>query len=265
MLPITKDFININPFSRTGKKLKAKRAIIMHYTASPGAPAMNISHYFDSLKRQRRDDNDPDTYAGAHYSVDRFKIIQSIPTNEEGYHVGSKTYTAAALSKLSSYPNNCTVGIEMCIEKDGSIHEDTFQNAADLAAWLIKNDGWPESIWTHKAVVGWKDCPLPWVKKPSEFERFKKAVADRLRPPKPVEKLDPPLAAPKEEDEENVAMKLADWAWKSIADFLDSKVKDGTLHDAAWVKKAQDKTLTASELAFLNTVILDRRLKEEVK
>jgi N-acetylmuramoyl-L-alanine amidase len=195
MLPITQDLIHINKFSRTGAKLVAKRGIVMHYTADPGAPAMNISHYFDSLKDQNPIDHQSDHYAGAHFSVDRYKIVQSIPTNELGYHCGSsQPYLPEALSKLGSYPNNSTVGIEMCIEQDGSIHEDTFKNAADLVAWLIQHDGFPEVIFTHKGVVGWKDCPMPWVKNPSEFERFKKEVGNRLRPP--VQKVDAPSTPP---------------------------------------------------------------------
>lgn len=261
MLPITKDFIEINPFSRAGRKLRGKKGIVMHYTATPGASAMNISDYFDSLKRQNPNDKDPDRYAGCQYQVDRVKIVQSMPDDEEAFQCGSKVgYTAEAKAKLGPYPNKTTVGIEMCIQRDGSIHEDTFQNAADLVAYLIKERGFPEVIFTHKGVVGWKDCPLPWIKKPSEFERFKKAVHDRLHPP--VTKVSPPpiTPQPEEEDEENMAMKLQSWAWTSIRDYLDKAVKDGILHDASWVKKAENKELTAAELAFLNTVITDRTL-----
>jgi N-acetylmuramoyl-L-alanine amidase len=182
MIPITQDFIHINPFSRDGAKLKSKNGIAMHYTADPGAPARNISHYFDSLKDQNPNDATIDRYAGAHFSVDRFTKIQSIPTDERGYHVGSsQPYLPDAIHMLGSYPNDFTVGIEMCIEADGSIHEDTFQNSADLVVWLIRYDGFPNMLFTHKGIVGWKDCPLPWVKNPSEFERFKQTVNEKLK------------------------------------------------------------------------------------
>jgi N-acetylmuramoyl-L-alanine amidase len=181
MIPITQDLIHINQFSRTGEKLRDKRGIVMHYTATPGAPACNISHYFDNLRNQLINDNIPDRYAGAHFNVDRLTIVESIPTDEVGYHCGSsQPYTIDALTRLGAYPNNTTVGIEMCIEADGSIHEDTFQNAADLVVHLIREDGFPNTIFTHKGVVGWKDCPLPWVKNPAEFERFKNTVNVKL-------------------------------------------------------------------------------------
>jgi N-acetylmuramoyl-L-alanine amidase len=212
MIEIVQDFIHINPFSRDGSKLKAKNGIAMHYTADPGAPARNISHYFDSLKDQNPNDDTVDRYAGAHFSVDRFTKIQSIPTDERGYHVGSsQPYLPDAIRMLGDYPNNYTVGIEMCIEADGSIHEDTFQNAVDLAVWLIRNDGFPNVIFTHKGIVGWKDCPLPWVHNPSEFERFKQTVNDKL---KELEQMDELLRRLSElEDKVKVLEKTAapDW------------------------------------------------------
>lgn len=183
MLAITEMLIPVNVFSRPGIKLKARRGLVMHYTASNGAPAVNIAKYFAGLQFQNENDSKDDTYASAQYSVDRKSIYRVIPDYEMAYHCGSKTYTAEALAHLGSYPNNSTIGIEMCIEKDGSIHEETFQNAADLAAYLITTYAFPENeIWTHKGVVGWKDCPLPWIKNPSEYERFKKEVNARLHP-----------------------------------------------------------------------------------
>lgn len=181
MLPITEKIVPINEFTRPGKKLKSHKGIVMHYTASPGATALNIAAYFKRLSEQKPNDQVDDRYASAHFAVDRKTIVVVIPSDEMAYHVGSKTYTQKALDQLGKYPNDCTIGIEMCIEKDGSIHEETFLNAADLTAFLMKK--WrihPDSIWTHKGVVGWKDCPLPWVKNPKEFVRFQQEVKRRL-------------------------------------------------------------------------------------
>lgn len=252
MLPITKDYLPINPFSRAGMKLKSKKGIVMHYTASPGAPAKNISNYFKGLANQNPNDNVKDRYAGAQYSVDRASIYNSIPDDELAYHCGSETYTKEALAKLGSYPNNSTVGIEMCIEKDGSIHEDTFNNAVDLVVYLIKERGFPNVIFTHKGVVGWKDCPLPWVRKPSEFERFKKAVNNKLNPPKPV----------KEEDEVNKVLEYDNWAWEELDQYVGDAYNDKIITDWAWVEKVRKKKLTYGELILLKVLIDERRRKK---
>lgn len=71
----------------------------------------------------------------------------------------------------------------MCIDKAGNITDKTLKNCVDLVAYLIKKCSLTiNDIWTHKGIVGWKDCPLPWVKNPSEFERFKREVGKRLHP-----------------------------------------------------------------------------------
>ncbi|WP_145052469.1 N-acetylmuramoyl-L-alanine amidase family protein [Paenibacillus xylanexedens] len=255
MLPIQKMLITVNDFSRPGIKLKSKRGIVMHYTADPGASALNINNYFDSLKKQSRNDNVKDTFAGAHIQVDRKNKVQGIPFDEMGYHCGSsQPYMAEALAKLGSYPNNSTIGIEMCIEKDGSIHEDTFQNAVEVVVHLIQNEGFPEVIFTHKGVVGWKDCPLPWVRKPSEFERFKAAVRARLSGAAVVEK--PVAAQPIAEEEEK--LELSTYQWDMLVNTLTSLNKKNLITDPAWIEKAKTKKLTVSDLLFVNTVIIDR-------
>ncbi|WMT39308.1 N-acetylmuramoyl-L-alanine amidase [Paenibacillus sp. D2_2] len=225
----------------------------MHYTASPGAPAKNISKYFAGLAAQNPNDNVNHRYAGAHFSVDRTSIYNSIPISELAYHVGSTTYTKEALTQLSSYPNNCTVGIEMCIEKDGSIHEGTFNNVVDLVVYLIKKEGFPNSIWTHKGIVGWKDCPLPWVKNPSEFERFKKAVNDKLNPPKPIE----------EEDEVNKVLEYGTWAWEELDKYIGDAYNDKIISEWSWVEKVRKKKLTYGELILLKVLIDERRRNKQ--
>lgn len=44
MIQITKDYIPVNKYSRAGLKLKAKRGIVMHYTASPGRPRRTLAN-----------------------------------------------------------------------------------------------------------------------------------------------------------------------------------------------------------------------------
>jgi N-acetylmuramoyl-L-alanine amidase len=51
-------FINVNQFSRSGKKLNTVKKLVVHYTANPGASAENHYRYFNTLK---------DRYASAHF------------------------------------------------------------------------------------------------------------------------------------------------------------------------------------------------------
>jgi lysozyme len=66
-----------------------------------------------------------------------------------------------------------------------------------------------------------------------------------------------------EEDETNMAMQLEDWQWDMLYKVM------GTAYNAKqlkwdWMQKIVDKTLTASELAFLNTV-LDGRVDRGIE
>lgn len=238
--------IAVNPYSRPGINIKQIKGIVLHYTASPSASSYNIVKYFDGLKNQKNTSSA--RYASAHYSVDDYDIYEAIPDNEMAYHCGSKTYTAEALLKLGKYPNDCTVGIEMCIDKNGSITEKTFQNTADLCALLCKKHRLTEKdLWTHKGVVGWKDCPLPWVNKPSEFERFKQVVKQKLALSKPVDKI-----------QEVKLMQMSDIGKKYAMDAIDSLAKKGYLTSPdSWKKRVDDGSIY-QELPWLTLLLLDR-------
>jgi N-acetylmuramoyl-L-alanine amidase len=78
-------------------------------------------------------------------------------------------------------PNNCTIGIELCINKQWEFTPETIHSAVALAAKLLEeNHLLIEEIGHHNLVVGWKDCPFPWVKNPSLFEKFKEEVKVKM-------------------------------------------------------------------------------------
>ncbi|HDT4798790.1 TPA: N-acetylmuramoyl-L-alanine amidase, partial [Escherichia coli] len=76
--------------------------------------------------------------------------------------------------------NYGAIGVEMCLDRNGNITEKTFQNTVKAVKELIAK--YPNvtrnKIWRHYDVTG-KNCPAPWVAKPSELERFKDAVFGR--------------------------------------------------------------------------------------
>jgi N-acetylmuramoyl-L-alanine amidase len=89
--------------------------------------------------------------------------------------VGAKVYTPEAVSRFGHYPNNCTVGIELCHPAwDGKFDPETWEAAAGLAARLLRLFDLDPStgLWTHHAVTR-KDCPKYFVEHPEAFERFK--------------------------------------------------------------------------------------------
>ncbi len=142
-----------NKTARPGTKITPK-ALVIHWTAneSKGADAIANRNYF----------NNPTTEASAHYIVDDKQIIRCLPETEMGYHVGAKMYKQDALTKLSSYPNNCTIGIEMCVNA-GADFKAMYQRTVELAADILKRYGWnTTNLWRHYDITG-KTCPAFFV------------------------------------------------------------------------------------------------------
>lgn len=167
------EYIRINKFSRPGIKNSGIKGLIMHYTANNGGTARNHKSYFNNLNG---------VYASAHLFVDDEEAICIIPLNEVAYHandiqkyVNGQPYYP--LRSIIGNANYSTIGIEMCLDRNGKITEKTFQNTVKAVKELIAK--YPNitrnKIWRHYDVTG-KNCPAPWVAKPSELERFKDAV-----------------------------------------------------------------------------------------
>jgi N-acetylmuramoyl-L-alanine amidase CwlA len=130
------------------------KALVIHWTAntSPGADAVANRNYFEGH---------PENKVSAHYVVDDHQVVQCIEETKMAYHVGAKQYKPAALKQLSAYPNDCTIGIEMCVHRDGDFAK-TYQNAVDLAASILHRYGWwTPRLWRHFDVTG-KACPKFW-------------------------------------------------------------------------------------------------------
>lgn len=167
-----------NPYSRPQKKLSKVSAVVWHWVANPNSTATGNRNFFENRKSGKSN------YGSAHYIIDLDgTIIRCLPENEMAYHVGSKTYTKRALNELSSYPNGTTIGIE-CTHTDwnGNMTEATRKALIELTADILKRHGLTaEDIWTHKEVVGWKDCHYFYNHNPVEYKKDKDKVASLLK------------------------------------------------------------------------------------
>jgi N-acetylmuramoyl-L-alanine amidase len=147
------DMLLTNKNARPGTKI-TPRGLVIHWTANEGkgADAVANRNYF----------NKPTTEASAHYIVDDKQIVRCLPENEMGYHVGAKQYKPEAVARLSGYPNNCTIGLEMCVNADGNFQE-TYRRTVELAADILKRYGWGvDRLWRHFDITG-KNCPAYFV------------------------------------------------------------------------------------------------------
>ena len=187
------DYLQVNQYSRPGIKLLGgtPKGIVMHWTATPGASDDNEVKFFDGS------DGGGGRYASAHIFVDRDSATLDIPLNEVAYHANEHPCKVKELAATASYYRNgganlTTIGVEMCVEKDGTIHADTIARTVDVVAELCKQFKLDptKDIYRHYDITG-KNCPAPWVADASKFADFKKRVDAEVNVAKPAEKAEP--------------------------------------------------------------------------
>jgi N-acetylmuramoyl-L-alanine amidase len=150
--------------------MKQIKGIVLHWIAAPKQTPEHVYNWFEGRK------NGKNGFGSAHYCVGLDgEVWQYIPQSEMAYHVGSETYTEEALKRLGTYPNNSTLGIEMCHTSwEGEFTKDTWEETKLLSALLLMEYNLEISdLTTHKKVVGWKECPRWFHLFPAELDRFK--------------------------------------------------------------------------------------------
>ncbi|MCC9023038.1 N-acetylmuramoyl-L-alanine amidase [Bacillus nakamurai] len=181
-------YIDINKWTRPGIKNNGVKKLTVHYTANPGATAANHYTFFGRTlpETNRTRPLSKQEFASAHIFVDRTDAICIIPLNEVAYHandvqqiVNGQPYRGVAALKPNA--NFLSVGVELCIEKNGTFHPDTVARAEQVCAELCKmfkldpiNDIVRHYDITHKI------CPAPWVSNSQGFTDFKARVKKRM-------------------------------------------------------------------------------------
>jgi N-acetylmuramoyl-L-alanine amidase len=169
IMQIKENYLTTNPFSRPGKKLASVKGIVVHWVGNPMTSAEANRNYFESLKAGK-----DGRYASAHFVIGlNGEVIQCLLETEVGYHVGANKYTERALKELSTYPNNCTLGIELChINWDGEFKRETLQSARELILELCERYKLGrQNVYRHYDVTG-KDCPKYFVIHEDQWEQF---------------------------------------------------------------------------------------------
>jgi N-acetylmuramoyl-L-alanine amidase len=138
--------------------------LTIHTTANrrDGATALMHDKYYD----------DNSDRVSVHWTVDNENAVQSVPENMAAWHAGNRDY------------NLSYIGMEICENNvvDNKLDQDTYDNAVELAAGILKRHGWGvDKLIQHRNVPGreWKDCPN---KDLIDWDKFKKDVQDELKP-----------------------------------------------------------------------------------
>ncbi len=174
--------IKINALSRPGFKLPKLLGVIIHWTANFGATAKNHYDFFN--KNNTR-------YAGAHVFIDKTGIYILVPLNEVTYHANESACRVAKLKfgqviggKYRQWDANLTtIGVEECVEKDGTIHPETRKNTEEFMAYILsENNLSVKDIYRHHDITG-KNCPAYFVgsKNDSAYTQFKNNIQAKMQ------------------------------------------------------------------------------------
>ncbi len=149
------------------------KGVCWHYTGNYAKTANADNHW--SLW------NRVDT--GAHYVVDKDKILWCAPHNEVIWHAGpGADYTSFIKSKFPAGANSSLIGVELCI-CDG--WPAIYQKAVELGVALCKQYGWDsyKDFYRHYDCTR-KQCPRDWADTTAgghvAWEKFKTDVANAL-------------------------------------------------------------------------------------
>lgn len=120
--------------------------------------------------------------ASAHYCVDSNEIVQCLPDDEVGFHIGGSRYLESGRRIMAGFkgltPNYFAIGLEMCVNVDG-VWEKTYQSSAKLAAYLLfKHKLTINDLLRHYDITG-KDCPRMMIAD-KDWQKFKGAVSSLL-------------------------------------------------------------------------------------
>lgn len=160
-LPISEQFLTVNPYSRPGLALTdTPQYIVIHYTANPGSSAQDNRNYFENLKDTQ------ETYASAQFVIGlEGEIIQCVPCNEMAY--------------CSNSLNEICISIEMCHPDEwGNFNDATYNNCVYLVAQLMNYYHMDmDQLIRHYDVTG-KNCPRYFVEHEDRWEVFKGFVEE---------------------------------------------------------------------------------------
>ena len=157
------ELLTVNPYSRPGTELPSVNAIVIHYTANPGASARANRDYFENLKDSHT------TKASSHFVIGLDgEIVQCIPTWEVSY--------------ASNDRNKDTISIECCHpDESGKFNKKTYKSMVQMTAWLCQKFGLTEEdVIRHYDITG-KNCPKYFVEDEEAWEEFKDLVGETIR------------------------------------------------------------------------------------
>lgn len=220
------------PFQRRPDIFMAATTITIHNTGNPTSTARNERVWLTNPTNTRQ--------ASYNTVIDSKEVIEVIPLDEVGWHAGDGGKATSG--------NRTSIGVEIC-ERDVAVGEyaQTLTNAIDYVSRLLLQRGWDVDRLRRHYDWSRKNCPrlMNLDGKWTGWKEFKNRVAERL------------LQLKGESD----VLELSNYQWNKLKQNVEQLLKEKVITDKAWVEKVEKRTLTNSELNWLNNEVLMRLRK----
>lgn len=157
----TQDFLDFNPYSRSGKKRTKIDNIVVHYVANPKSTAKNNRDYFNNMENQPEQDR---RYVSSHFIIGiDGEIIQCVPLDE--------------IANANAPRNEDTVSIECCHpDSTGEFTKETQESLIRLTAWLCEELNLTEQDVIRHYDINEKNCPKFYVEDGDAWKSLKKEI-----------------------------------------------------------------------------------------
>ena len=157
---------NITKYNFSAGNGRGIKYIVIHYVGAVST-AKNNALYYAKNKVQ----------TSAHYFVDENEIWQSVDDSNIAWHCGTN-----GVYKHWECRNNNSIGVEMCVKKDGKgswyFEPNTVTNTISLVKYLMSKYNIPaDRVIRHYDVIG-KNCPAPYVHDTTAWNEFKKRLTE---------------------------------------------------------------------------------------
>lgn len=275
---ITPMYLTTPSKRRSGIKMPKVRFVVAHDTGNAGSTARGNVRYYENSRNQMS--------ASAHIFVDDKEIIECIPaltgTPEKAWHV---MYDKPIDNQLfGDDANDVAIGIELCY--GGKINN---EEAYKRYVWVLAYTCYKFNLNPAKHITGHfildpkrKTDPENALKKMGKsFKHLINDVVKEYNKCLSIQKLTPQpkqekVATPTVQSQQNkqslqevMGMKMSDFVnnhnMKQLEEIYKKAHEEGLLNDNTWAEKAANKTITVGEVAFLATILDQRRFEKYCK
>lgn len=169
-MEIKERLTNCNFWSGNGNGgVKTNKYIVIHYVGAVST-ALNNAKYFENSYRG----------ASANYFVDENECYRVVRDGDTAWHCGT-----TGAYKHAECRNTNSIGIEMCCYNNNGtidVSDKVVERTAELTRELMAKYGIPsKNVVRHYDVTG-KNCPAPFVKDTSRWNKFKEMIGDNSKP-----------------------------------------------------------------------------------